>query len=212
MILAAIPILIELFTSEGCSSCPPADELLRKLRTGQPVDGVELITLSEHVDYWDYIGWKDPNASPEFTRRQHGYARERGAYTPQMVVDGQWELVGSDARALARAIERAARVRKTPVRLSISGRKLAIDLEAPPPGSDAMLAVVEHGVASAVSRGENQGRRLQHDSVVRRLRDLGEAKGHLEIALPDGQADAVVVFLQDRASRHVTGVAQLSLR
>jgi hypothetical protein len=215
MLLAAIPVLIELFTSEGCSSCPPADDLLRKLQS-QPVEGVQLITLSEHVDYWDYIGWKDPNATPELTARQNGYAahfRARGAYTPQMVVDGEWEFVGSDGRALSRAVEQAARRPKTPLRLAVTGRKLSIDAgEAPPSGAELIVAVTQNGVVSTVTRGENQGRRLVHDSVVRHWQSLGNAKsGITEVTLPDGTGGTAVVFLQERRSRRVVGVARIGL-
>jgi hypothetical protein len=208
-----IPVLVELFTSEGCSSCPPADELLRKLRV-QPVDGVQLITLSEHVGYWDYIGWKDPNATPELTARQHEYAthfRARGAYTPQMVVDGEWEFVGSDSRALARAVEQSTKRPKVELKLALNGRRLSIAAPAAPAGAELILAITQNGVASSVTRGENKGRRLTHDSVVRHWQSLGNAVAQLETALPEAAGDTAVVFLQDRRSRRVLGAAAIAL-
>jgi hypothetical protein len=205
--LAMVPVLIELFTSEGCSSCPPADELLRKVRG-------EFITLSEHVDYWDYIGWKDPNATPKLTARQNDYAshfRSRGPYTPQMVVDGEFEFVGSDGPALARAVEQAAKRPKIPLHLTVAGKKLSIIADEAPAGAEMILAVTRNGVASSVTRGENQGRRLVHDSVVRHWQPLGNAKVSIEVALPDIVGDNAVVFLQDRRSRHVLGAASINL-
>ena len=181
------PVVIELFTSEGCSSCPPADALLQKLDQSQPVSGTELIVLSEHVDYWNEIGWTDPYSSHEYTERQSTYANHFGlntVYTPQMVVDGNFELVGSDERRALGAIRRAALLKKAPVRVSLAAsddRTTSIHVEAGPLTSStdtAQLANVFVGIAddsdeSQVSRGENAGRTLRHVAVLRDLAPIG---------------------------------------
>src|SRR6201993_5144283 len=125
------PVLVELFTSEGCSSCPPADALLERLDRSQRASGADLIVLSEHVDYWNDIGWRDPYSSHEYSERQSAYAAQFGLgsiYTPQMIVDGHFEFVGSDERRAKQAIESATKVMKAPVSLSSSwtDEKMAI--------------------------------------------------------------------------------------
>src|SRR5437868_12320228 len=125
------PVLVELFTSEGCSSCPPADALLERLDRTQPVAGAQIIVLSEHVDYWNHIGWADPYSSPAFSARQQQYARRlrtQGPYTPQMVVDGRREFVGSDARSADAAIRSAIGQPRAAIRLGESDGMVTIDV------------------------------------------------------------------------------------
>jgi hypothetical protein len=115
------PVIVELFTSEGCSSCPPADALLQKFDRDQPVPGALVIVLSEHVDYWNRLGWKDPFSSPAYSRRQEAYGRVfhlGSVYTPQVVIDGTWEAVGSDARQISAAIRQSLKADKLQVRIS----------------------------------------------------------------------------------------------
>jgi hypothetical protein len=180
------PVLIELFTSEGCSDCPPADALLEKLDRSQPVRGADLVVLSEHVDYWDDIGWKDPYSSRQFSIRQGDYAHRfhlEGPYTPQMVVDGDMQLVGSDARQAIQVIEKAAKVGKLPVSLfspHVEGDTLAVHVEVGSPLSSAKpvsgqvwIALADDSDQSNVRRGENAGRTLKHVAVVRSLSQVG---------------------------------------
>ena len=173
------PILVELFTSEGCSSCPPADALLEKLDRTQPVDGAQIIVLSEHVDYWNYIGWTDAYSSPAFSQRQQMYARRLGLdgpYTPQMVVDGATEFVGSDARKAESAIRSALRQSKTRVRIQASDSGVTVEIDPLPAGrakkAHIYVAHVLDRGASDVLRGENKGRRLQHAAIVRELKQI----------------------------------------
>ena len=183
---ARTPVLIELFTSEGCSDCPPADALLEKLDRSQPLRNVEMIVLSEHVDYWDDIGWKDPFSSHEFSIRQSDYAhrfRLDGAYTPQMVVDGDAQFVGSDERRAIQVTENAAKAEKVPVALSsihLEGNSLAVHVEsgpltssASPKSANILLMLADDTDQSNVRRGENAGRILKHVAVVRKLTQVG---------------------------------------
>ena len=184
------PVLVELFTSEGCSSCPPADALLERLDRSQSMSGAELIVLSEHVDYWNDIGWKDPYSSHEYSERQSAYAAQFGlgtVYTPQMVVDRHFEVVGSDERRASQAIKEAAELPKAPVHLSLgSSDNMAtvVHVEAGPlpsaTGSQSagvFLAVADNSDQSQVSGGENAGRTLQHVAVLRKLTRVGTVEG-----------------------------------
>ncbi len=173
---AAQPVLVELFTSEGCSSCPPADALLQTLERGQLIPGVTVIGLSEHVDYWNHLGWSDPFSSAQMTARQQAYAarlRKDGPYTPQMVVDGVEEFVGSDGAQARRAIALAAGRPKLEVTAELVDRQELLHVAVPASstaGRKYFVAVVYDPDPSAVARGENSGRRLTHVSVVKSLK------------------------------------------
>ncbi len=177
------PILVELFTSEGCSSCPPADALLRNLDSTQPVSGVQLIVLGEHVDYWDDLGWKDTYSSHAFTVRQQGYAdrlHREGPYTPQMVVDGNLEFVGSDRARANQAFEKARSLPKVMVRVSSltienGNLRAHIETDALPSRAELFVATALEHAQSQVLHGENGGHRLEHVAVARNLVRVGQA-------------------------------------
>jgi hypothetical protein len=181
----ATPVVVELFTSEGCESCPPADALLQQLAKSQPVAGVQIIPLSLHVDYWDQLGWKDRFSSAALTNRQRIYGARFNAddiYTPQMVVDGRSEFVGSDGAAARKAIARAATSAHGTIQIRVdraSGAVTVVAADLPPHSdrADVVVAVAEDRLQSNVTRGENHGRTLSHIAVVRRLVTIGEATG-----------------------------------
>ena len=233
---ARTPVLVELFTSEGCSSCPPADELLILLDEQQLVEDALVIPLSEHVEYWNYLGWHDRFSAPLFAERQQAYGDvlAGGLYTPQMVVDGQTEFVGSQRGIARQAIARAAAAPKAELRLATtegSGPHVA-SVEVTVSGLaelgavghvDLWLAVTEEGLETHVRSGENARRRLRHVAVVRRLEpietlpmptpDRFTAATHVSLE-PDWQTGSLrlVAFLQERQSRRVLGATQVRLR
>lgn len=172
-------VVVELFTSEGCSSCPPADELLRKLAENPAAAGVEVIPLGFHVDYWNHLGWKDRFSDAAYSKRQEEYARRfrlDGPYTPQMVIDGSSELVGNNQSGVSRAIAAAAaQPQPAEVQLALSGAdKLAIKISAPQSAAgDVWLAVTENNLSNHVSAGENNGHTLRHAAVVHEFRKIG---------------------------------------
>jgi hypothetical protein len=178
-----IPILVELFTSEGCSSCPPVDEFVRHIDETQPVPGAQLIVLSEHVDYWNQDGWKDKYSSSQFTDRQNGYVHAlnlQTAYTPQMIVDGYIELKGSSAD-IEQTFAKELKVAKIPVRIASakieapSQLKVKVEADAAEKhGGTVWVAVALDHAASQVSAGENSGKQLQHVAVVEELRKVGK--------------------------------------
>jgi hypothetical protein len=185
-------VVVELFTSEGCSSCPPADELLGHLRQDLAGKNIQVIPLGFHVDYWNSLGWKDRFSSADFTRRQEQYARSLGVdgpYTPQMVVDGTLEFVGNSAGQAQRAIGQAAsQPELAVVKISAAGPdQLLVQVKAPASAGDSgvLLAVTEDNLATSVGSGENGGRTLHHAAVVRELRQLGRLHdGGFEATVP----------------------------
>ena len=223
------PVLLELFTSEGCSSCPPADKLLQTFDKSQPIPGADLIVLSEHVDYWNHNGWSDPFSSPVFSARQRGYAEKLGldsVYTPQLIVDGSAELVGSNAVEARNAITKAIQHNKIPIALSNMVRQgdhvsVHLELGGLPNGSKSAivyLAVADNEDRSQVAHGENGGRSLTHVAVVRALMPVGTLGSSgfrkdvtVSIKAAGQNGLRVVAFVQDKDSRQVLGVAQQKL-
>ncbi len=222
---APVPVVVELFTSEGCSSCPSADAALRELETAQPVPGVEVIALGQHVDYWNRLGWQDPFSSAQFTQRQQWYAQvfKEGSYTPQAVVNGRYEFVGSRRSTLAEAVAKAAQAPRATVALTRTAGNLSVSVSHLPAGTKAAeveLALTETGLSSQVGRGENSGRLLRHAAVVRSLRTLGPvgANGAFTATTPLGLSTGwktdnlrAVVLVQETGSHHVVGVGSLPL-
>ena len=228
-------VLAELFTSEGCSSCPPADALLRRLVADQPIEGVEIVALGSHVDYWDRLGWRDPFSSPVFSDRQESYSahvfRLSSIYTPQLVVDGSLESVGSDEAAVRRNILAAARTPRAIVQVTADAAtrttvQIAVGVDVPEQvkrtgPADVLVAVTEDGLTSHVQRGENGGRTLLHSAVVRQLKmtaPLGaadrRASGTLVIPLDQSWTPAhlrFVAFVQEQASRRIIGAAAITV-
>jgi hypothetical protein len=228
------PVLVELFTSEGCSSCPPADVVLQKLLAQQPVPGVEIIALEEHVDYWDHDGWIDPYSAPAWTERQQAYSslRKTDPYTPELVIDGQSQVTGSKVPDVLREIASASRAAKaeiaiTPESPTAQGSrrfKIAVTkLEGNSHDTaEVWLAVTEDGLHSDVSRGENHGLLLNHVATLRSLRKIGVADpGKAEPLSADADVKLnshwnagnlhVTVFLQRKKSLEIIGVATTKL-
>lgn len=210
------PVLVELFTSEGCSTCPPADALLAKLEHEQPIRDVDIIVLGEHVDYWDQLGWHDRFSSHQYTERQNQYGsrfRIDSVYTPQMVVDGTEQFVGNDAAHALRAISNSGHAAKVGLALSgttLDGRHISFSVSSPAPSgalpkADLYAALVDPVDTTDVRRGENGGKVLHHVAVVRSLQRIGKltdlASGPLKASLlaPENSVPAsmrIVVFAQ----------------
>ena len=192
------PVVVELYTSQGCSSCPPADEFLGKLANRNDV-----IALSLHVDYWDYIGWKDVFAKPQFTARQHAYAKAAGkrmVYTPQMVIAGQNSVVGTKPAEVERLIKTH---RAAPARVDIKavrmGNKVQITAKPLEKGLGEMVVQMvryKRGQSVRIKRGENAGRNLAYYNVVTELRVLKTWNGAAPLTFSTeiaGSGQAVII-------------------
>ena len=222
---ARVPVLVELFTSEGCSSCPAADMLLDSLQREQPVGAAQIIPIGFHVDYFDHAGWKDAFSSPAFTERQRNYSQKFGpdsVYTPQMVVDGREAVEGNDGTLVRRAVASAAATAHLPVRLtarSAAGRaRLTFELPAAPANAEkiqVLWAITQDGLSTVVKRGENGGRTMHHIAVARRLQVLGGLTREMTLVEREPELDRrwgstglkAVVWLQGVTSRQVYGAA-----
>ncbi len=222
------PVLVELFTSEGCSDCPPADALLELIDAKQFVPGARVIVLSEHVTYWDRLGWRDPFSLDAVTERQQRYEEHfklDSSYTPQMVVDGAAQFVGSDRSKLSEAVARAATIPKR--QLTIADARLTDGAASfsvhgdDSPGATLIAVLAQNATRSVVARGENAGKTLHHVAVVRAIKEFGSKSTDgrpLRLAgVPSSGADKaagplrLVVFLADRKTGRVVGVAEQTL-
>jgi hypothetical protein len=226
------PVLVELFTSEGCSSCPPADAVLAKLDRDQPIQTAEIIVLGEHVDYWDNLGWHDRFSARQYTERQNQYSARLGVdgvYTPQMIVDGADQFVGNDSTHARRSIINAAQRAKLDLTLSrpmVDARKISASVSLPAssvssPNGELYAALVDPVDVTDVRNGENGGRRLEHVGVVRNLQRIGSLKdlatGSVRFSLnAPGDANPVnmrvVVFAQQNNQGNVLGVVATSVK
>ena len=232
-----VPVLVELFTSQGCSSCPAADEVLSRLASQQPFQNAEIIVLSEHVDYWNQLGWRDPYSDHQYTLRQQEYStlfKQRGVYTPQMVINGRVELIGSDERLARREIQRATAVESNPANVHIEIKEInkknvaifALTVDHLPQLNEndvpqVWLAITESGIATPVQAGENSGRTLKHVGVVRTLVQATEMKrdasGYSALAKVTLQPSwnrkqlRAVLFVQEKNAKRVLGATSVPL-
>jgi hypothetical protein len=226
-----VPVaIVELFTSEGCSSCPPADSLLGQVNLKQAVSGQLIVGISEHVTYWNSLGWKDPYSSPVFTERQSAYASRlspEGSYTPQMVLNGRDQFVGSNGAALERALQDDARQPHLDLRIVTAALTPAgVDVTFSMSGQsskplDIVAVLTDDADKTNVLRGENSGRLLQHVAVARTLTRVATVKDAAEqtvhLALPDGfqprngSGHHLVLFAQEQRQGAIVAASTVSL-
>jgi hypothetical protein len=217
-------VLVELFTSEGCSSCPPADALLKLVNGSQTNGGQLVVGISEHVTYWNSLGWADPYSSSAYTERQNAYSERfhlEGPYTPQMVINGAEQIVGSDRAALLQAVEKedseGPRMSLRIVSLSVAANTLTVNLatsgDVPKQGADLMAVLADDSDRSNVLRGENSGRLLAHVAVARSITRVAKLKtaGDLTVQIPipasfqATQGHHLILFAQTPGNGRVLG-------
>jgi len=219
-------VLVELFTSEGCSSCPPADALLRQIEGMQTESGQLIVGISEHVTYWNRLGWSDPYSSEVYTARQNGYGERfhlDSVYTPQMIINGSEQIVGSDKAGLLRAFQKEWQRPQIPVRIlstKIDGRSLTLSFSVggmiPAAGAEIVVALVDDADHSSVLRGENAGRVLSHVAVARAITQVANIHAAMEktveVLLPSSFQSSqtgghhLILFAQSAGLGQVIGV------
>ncbi len=220
--------VVELFTSEGCSSCPPADRLLSELIEESRREGTHVYALAYHVDYWDRLGWRDRFADPAYTERQRAYVKD-GVYTPQMVVSGTAQFVGSDAARARREVKEAlGRPVPAPVTLEVKpaeGGAISVRYSCMLPESVDMVsnaslhvALIENGLTTEVKAGENAGETLRHDGVVRAFTTVKPGSvvhGTVELKPPKDlkpENASVIAFVQHGRTMHIHGAASAAVK
>lgn len=226
-ISAKTPVLVELFTSQGCPSCPAADKILNDLETSQPISGAEIITLAWHVDYWDGFGWKDEFASPAFTQRQVVYSRSLnigGTYTPQMFVDGTTYFIGTKQDKATKSITQATKNSKSEIKVSLDKDKAKISIPALPKHERATVyvAFTQDNLTRKIGRGNNAGQTLAHSSIARDLRAVASIEPQMmkfesEVPLqfqPDWNKEDLnlIVFVQENKSRKILAVSRIEVK
>jgi hypothetical protein len=216
--------VVELFASEGCSSCPPADDLLRRITNDARTNNKRVFTLSFQVDYWNYLGWTDPFSSPQFTRRQQQYAGilPGGVYTPEMIINGHEAFVGSDEdKARAYIDQSLAKPAENNIVLNIdlSGNDLKINYHCDHQSSKSVInfALVERGLESHVNAGENEGRTLLHDNIVREFKsvDLNNAQGTVVLSKPEAKnltRFSVIAYIQSKEDMSILAASGIDLK
>ena len=224
---ARVPVLVELFTSEGCSDCPPADRLLEELDTKQPIPGVQAIVLSEHVTYWNHLGWRDPFSLDEVDQRQNEYGERfhlDSVYTPQAVIDGKTQLVGNNGGGLAQAVEHAGSAPKKPLTISDARWEnggVSFTVHGPADAGSQVIAVLaSDATGPKVARGENAGRTLHHVAVVRTLKTFNASaadgralrlSGGTLARDPSAAPARLIVFVVDKKTGYITAVNEQML-
>ena len=216
-------VLVELFTSQGCLSCPAADQLLGEVISKSEKEGKSVLGLSFHVSYWNHLGWKDPYSSVQFTARQRKYAeilRLQSIYTPQMIVNGKYELVGSDRFALSESIDKARKeipLYKIHAKAKTQGNEVVVHyaLDKEPQGEIISVALIESSVENRVTRGENKDKILKHSNVVRKLEVVNVAQaGEVIITIPkkmDLRKGSIILYVQDPYSLNVLAAVKVGI-